>query len=145
MIEQMLRNYRSEKRELEELEEQIGDMRDRAMPGGLQISDVQVQTSGKADPMGDAVVSYADNQKKLEDRAKAIAGRLDLTEECVNHLKDPDERRVLRLYYITGGRKSMDEVSRKIPCALSTAWDKHRSAINHAEKALEHFTKSGRF
>lgn len=138
MIEDMLRSIRNERKELKELQERLDRLRDKAMPGGLRINDVQVQTSVNPDSMADAVVNYVDVENNLRDTIFKLTFRIQIAELCIKKLQDSMERRVLRLYYLTGDEPvSMDEVAAQIPCAPSTAWLKRADGIKHADEILQ--------
>lgn len=138
MIEDMLRSVRSERKELKEIQERLDKLWDRAMPGGQQISGDRVQTSGKADPMADAIIDYVDVENNLRDTIFKLTHRIQIAELCVKEIRDSTERRVLRLYYLTGDKPmSMDDVAAEIPCAPSTAWLKRADGIKHADEILQ--------
>ncbi len=137
MIEIMLQNIRKLRKEVRDLQEQIAVLEDKAMPGGLKTKDVQVQTSGKADPMADAIVLYVDEQAKLQQKIRTLSLEINIAEYCIAEIEDPEERRVMWLYYVAGDKPlSMNDVARKIPCAPSTAWSKRSEGLKHAELIL---------
>ena len=134
MIEIMLQNIRKLRKEVRDLQEQIAVLEDKAMPGGLKTKDVQVQTSGKADPMADAIVLYVDEQAKLQQKIRTLSLEINIAEACIEAIEDPEERRVMWLYYVSGDKPmSMNEVAERIPCALSTAWSKRSKGLKHVE------------
>lgn len=139
---ELFENIRSERRELQELNDRIEVIMSRAGVKTILPQPVIVHTNKTGSVLEDAVVEAAELTEELERRRKMILQNINTADQVIAQIRCSEYRRVLTAYYLTGERRvRMEDVARKIPCGEATAWRYFRKGMKVAE---EIYSKSDR-
>lgn len=139
---ELFENIRSERRELQELNDRIEVIMSRAGVKTILPQPVIVHTNKTESVLEDAVVEAAELTEELERRRKMILQNINTADQVIAQIRCSEYRRVLTAYYLTGERRvRMEDVARKIPCGEATAWRYFRKGMKVAE---EIYSKSDR-
>lgn len=113
--QRFLHSIYHEQKELDRLIDLAGTKRMSALPGTLLPKEVQVQTSRRLDPMGDALAECADLTALIEPKVYALRQHRSDAMDMIYKLEDPRHRTILLLRYIkiteNGERPSWDEIA----------------------------------
>lgn len=132
---ELFENIRSERRELQELNDRIEVIMNRAGIKTILPQPVIVHTNKTGSVLEEAVIEAAELSDELNKRREALMKDINTADRIISQIRCSEYRRVLTAYYLTGDRrKRMDEIARQIPCSESTAWRCFRKGMKAAEE-----------
>ena len=134
-----LKNIRNETLELKELQERHAWLWGEILPKGMQLKDIQVQTSIENDKLGDNRAEAIDLEKMIEAKMHRLVERHMQAEVYINKLKDSRQRLVLELYYLSIDRKTWMDVAQKMGYSVSVIYDIHGDALVELDKIMEEY------
>lgn len=135
---ELFENIRSERRELQELNDRIEVIMSRAGVKTILPQPVIVHTNKTGSVLEDAVVEAAELTEELERRRKMLMQDIHTADQIISQIRCSEYRRVLTAYYLTGDRRvRMEDVAQKIPCAERSAWRYFRKGMKVAEEIYQ--------
>lgn len=134
-----LKNIRNETLELRELQERHAWLWGEILPKGMQLKDIQVQTSIENDKLGDNRAEAIDLEKMIEEKMHRLVERHMQAEVYINKLKDSRQRLVLELYYLSIDRKTWMDVAKKMGYSVSVIYDIHGDALVELDRIMEEY------
>lgn len=135
---ELFENIRSERRELQELNDRIEVIMSRAGIKAILPQPVVIHTNKTGSVLEDAVIEAAELTDELEKRRRALLKDIQTAEQIISQIRCSEYRRVLTAYYLTGERRvRMEDVARKIPCAERSAWRYFRKGMRVAEEIYQ--------
>ena len=137
-----LKNIRNETLELRELQERHAWLWGEILPKGMQLKDIQVQTSIENDKLGDNRAEAVDLEKIIEEKMQQLVKRHMQAEMYINHLEDSRQRLVLKLYYLSIDRRTWTDVAKKMGYSESVIYDIHGDALVELDKVMNDLSKS---
>lgn len=132
-----LKNIRNETLELKELQERHAWLWGEILPKGMQLKDIQVQTSIENDKLGENRAEAIDLEKMIEKKMHHLVERHMQAEIYINKLEDSRQRLVLELYYLSIDRKTWTDVAKKMGYSESVIYDIHGDALVELNKIME--------
>lgn len=131
---ELFENIRSERRELQELNDRIEVIMSKAGIKAILPQPVVIHTNKTGSALEDAVIEAAELTDELEKRRRALLKDIQTAEQIISQIRCSEYRRVLTAYYLTGERRvRMEDVARKLPCGEATAWRYFRKGMKVAE------------
>lgn len=131
---ELFENIRSERRELQELNDRIEVIMSRAGIKAILPQPVVIHTNKTGSVLEDAVIEAAELTDELEKRRRALLKDIQTAEQIISQIRCSEYRRVLTAYYLTGERRvRMEDVAKKLPCGEATAWRYFRKGMKVAE------------
>lgn len=129
-----LERYKYAKREAEDLEERISNLRSKyGSAAAIRYSDMP-KAHNNSD-LSDFVAQLEEYESKLFIKYEKILGiEVDIY-MTLDRLQDDDERFVLRAYYIDG--LQWDQIALKVPCAERTVYDIRMRGLKSLAKILQ--------
>ena len=129
-----LERYKYAKREAEDLEERISNLRSKyGSAAAIRYSDMP-KAHNNSD-LSDFVAQLEEYESKLFIKYEKILGiEVDIY-MTLDRLQDDDERFVLRAYYIDG--MQWDQIALKVPCAERTVYDIRLRGLKSLAKILQ--------
>lgn len=135
---ELFENIRSERRELQELNDRIEVIMSRAGVKTILPQPVIAHTNKTGSVLEDAVVEAAELTEELERRRKMLMQDIHTADQIISQIRCSEYRRVLTAYYLTGDRRvRMEDVAQKIPCAERSAWRYFRKGMKVAEEIYQ--------
>ena len=129
-----LERYKNVKREAEDLEERIGSLRSKyGSAAAIRYSDMP-KAHNNSD-LSDFVAQLEEFEHKLFVKYEKLLGIEVDTYMTLDKLQDPDERYVLRAYYIDG--LQWDQIALKVPCAERTVYGIRLRGLKSLAKILQ--------
>lgn len=127
-----------EVRELRRLLEIADAKKLSTLPGSMAPKDVQVQTSKRKDPLGDAISDYVDMAGLIEPKVKALKKHKSDALDMIYKIEDPRYREILLLRYFKvkedGDRPSWDEIADEIGYSYRHTTKTHHAAMEAFER-----------
>ena len=102
MTKQELQQYKKIEREVRTLREQMEEMRLNMVAPSIPQLTGMPGAKGVSDKVFKAVSRYLEASEKYANKVDELTNELYYIEACIDHLKDPNERTLLRLRYISG-------------------------------------------
>ena len=129
-----LERYKYAKREAEDLEERISNLRSKyGSAAAIRYSDMP-KAHNNSD-LSDFVAQLEEYESKLFIKYEKILGIEVEIYMTLDRLQDDDERFVLRAYYIDG--LQWDQIALKVPCAERTVYDIRLRGLKSLAKILQ--------
>lgn len=129
-----LERYKYAKREAEDLEERISNLRSKyGSAAAIRYSDMP-KAHNNSD-LSDFMAQLEEYESKLFIKYEKLLGiEVDIY-MTLDRLQDDDERFVLRAYYIDG--LQWDQIALKVPCAERTVYDIRLRGLKSLAKILQ--------
>lgn len=129
-----LERYKYAKREAEDLEERISNLRSKyGSAAAIRYSDMP-KAHNNSD-LSDFMAQLEEYESKLFIKYEKLLGiEVDIY-MTLDRLQDDDERFVLRAYYIDG--MQWDQIALKVPCAERTVYDIRLRGLKSVAKILQ--------
>ena len=129
-----LERYKYAKREAEDLEERISNLRSKyGSAAAIRYSDMP-KAHNNSD-LSDFMAKLEEYESKLFIKYEKLLGiEVDIY-MTLDRLQDDDERFVLRAYYIDG--LQWDQIALKVPCAERTVYDIRMRGLKSLAKILQ--------
>lgn len=129
-----LERYKYAKREAEDLEERISNLRSKyGSAAAIRYSDMP-KAHNNSD-LSDFMAQLEEYESKLFIKYEKLLGiEVDIY-MTLDRLQDDDERFVLRAYYIDG--MQWDQIALKVPCAERTVYDIRLRSLKSLAKILQ--------
>ena len=124
----------AEEKNIRRLEHKAADMRQSAMPGGIDYSAPRVDHSATGDAMPRQVGGYVDLETEIDARRKSLSCRKAIAATYIAMMRDYDAADVLRRRYL--GRRSYYEISQDLKMSERKVYYLHGAGLKELETIL---------
>lgn len=125
MVEKILEDYLGTLREVENLHDEIERLKRIYYPRTARLTGLP-GAHNNAD-QSDGVVMYLEKNERYNAKAAELATLFDMAEDAITQLEDPEERLVLRMFYMQG--YTIKAIAKKQRWSVSTCNRRKRSAL----------------
>lgn len=132
-----LKSIRNETLELKELQERHVWLWGEILPKGLRLKEMQIQSSGEPDKLGDNRAEAVDLEKLIEKKMEMLVRKHMRAENYINQIDDSRQRLVLELYYLSIDRRTWTDVAKTMGYSESVIYDIHGDALVAMDKIME--------
>lgn len=105
----------------------------------VHYKDIQVQTSGAKDMIGEKVPEIADLINDLKEYKRELADKKRLALTVIRKLQ-PRRQSILMLYYIQG--KTLEKTAEEMGKSYTWLWDEMKEAVTDFSKIFEEIQKN---
>lgn len=137
-----LKSIRNETLEIKELQERHAWLWGEILPKGMRIKEMQVQTSGEPDKLGDNRAEAVDLEKVIEKKMHTLVRKHMQAENYINQLDDSRQRLVLELYYLSIDRRTWTDVAKTMGYSESVIYDIHGDALVEMDRIMDNDRRS---
>ena len=127
--------FLEEVKDLDQIEIEEGMLTDTA----VHYKDIQVQTSGAKDMIGEKVPEIADLINDLKEYKRELADKKRLALTVIRKLQ-PRRQSILMLYYIQG--KTLEKTAEEMGKSYTWLWDEMQEAVTDFSKIFEEIQKN---
>ena len=128
-----LRKIRAERLEIEQLSEQIEELKYSLLPSGIQYDKIKVQTS--PDDMMLRIVAEIDTyERQIRQHLEKMISRQNTAIKYIGMLERSEYRQVLILYYMTSPRPTWTQVANTMSLSDQRIYQLHNDAMTELEK-----------
>lgn len=135
--------FLEEVKELDKLIKQIKDQIEieegMLTDTAVHYKDIQVQTSGAKDMIGEKVPEIADLINDLKEYKRELADKKRLALTVIRKLQ-PRRQSILMLYYIQG--KTLEKTAEEMGKSYTWLWDEMQEAVTDFSKIFEEIQKN---
>ena len=136
---QFLRGYRNAKRNLQNIENQIAEIKDILGISGLSFDDVKVQTSTAPDSLVNQIAMLSDLYSQAMYARDVVIQQLDTITKIIGKVDNALYRRVLSERYIAG--KTWDKIAEAAGYTCRQIFRLHGYALQKIDLILKDVTK----
>ena len=128
-----LRKIRAERLEIEQLSEQIEELKYSLLPSGIQYDKIKVQTS--PDDMMLRIAAEIDTyERQIRQHLEKMISRQNTAIKYIGMLERSEYRQVLILYYMTSPRPTWTQVANTMSLSDQRIYQLHNDAMTELEK-----------
>lgn len=127
-----LQKIRSERLEVEQLSDQVEELKYSLLPTGIQYDKVKVQTSPD-DMMLRIVVEIDTYERQIRQHLEKMIKRQNIAYKYIMMLERSEYRQVLTLYYLSAPRLTWVQVADKMSFSEQRIYQLHNEAITELE------------
>ena len=128
-----LRKIRAERLEIEQLSEQIEELKYFLLPSGIQYDKIKVQTS--PDDMMLRIAAEIDTyERQIRQHLEKMISRQNTAIKYIGMLERSEYRQVLILYYMTSPRPTWTQVANTMSLSDQRIYQLHNDAMTELEK-----------
>lgn len=128
-----LQKIRSERLEVEQLQDTIEELRCSLLPSGIRYDAVKVQTSPD-DPMAKVFGKVDKLERKIREGLEEMVEKMNVAYDNINRLEKSEYRQVLTLYYLNKDRPTWSAVADRMEYSEQRIYQLHNDAISELEK-----------
>lgn len=121
----LLKDIRSINKMIEELNLQIKELYSKMTSTTITPKEVNVQSSGNPDPLGDAMAVYVEYEKQLQDYQLELCKKKMIAIKVIKEMSI-DCQTIIILKYFKG--KTIDKISEEIGYSWRWTWEKTHEA-----------------
>ena len=127
-----LRKIRAERLEIEQLSEQIEELKYSLLPSGIQYDKIKVQTC--PDDMMLRIASQIDTyERQIRLHLEKMIARQNMAIKYVGMLEKSEHRQVLILYYLSSARPTWTQVAEMMQFSEQRIYQLHNDALAELE------------
>lgn len=127
-----LRKIRAERLEIEQLSEQIEELKYSLLPSGIQYDKIKVQTS--PDDMMIRIAAEIDTyERQIRQHLEKMIARQNMAIKFVGALEKSEYRQVLILYYLSATRLTWPQVASMMQFSEQRIYQLHNEAMAELE------------
>lgn len=135
-IKEYLYAIKHERREIDELRDQIDRLRSDLLPKGIVYDGDRVQSSPR-DSMSEAVARLVDFEDQLGRRLTRLLERQLYAESLVAQLTDSTERQIIDLFFLSSSTLRMEAVADVVGYSMQQCWRIYSRALANLEAIHE--------
>ena len=128
-----LRKIRAERLEIEQLSDQIEELKYSLLPSGIQYDKIKVQTSPD-DTMLRIAAEIDTYERQIRHHMEKLIQRQNTAIQYLGMLEKSEHRQVLILYYMTSPRLTWQQVASRMQFSEQRIYQLHNDAVNELEK-----------
>lgn len=132
-----LKSIRNETLELKELQDRHAWLWGEILPKGMRLKEMQIQSCGEPDKLGDNRAEAVDLEKKIEKKMEMLVKKHMRAENYIDKIDDSRQRLVLELYYLSIDRRTWTDVAKTMGYSESVIYDIHGDALVEMDKIME--------
>ena len=134
MIKAFFRQCRKELKELQIMSERREWLRASLLPAAIRYKQIDVQTSGTGDQIGEVMPEVAELDKAIRHQIATLAQHQTRAQCIINALDDTRHRQILTLYYLDARLLTFEQVADAMAYELGSIYNLHGDALAEAEK-----------
>lgn len=108
---------------------ELNNIRDCLLPKGIRYDTDPVQTS-PTDPLLTMVERMEPIEKKIQDSIANIYSKYEAAYDLVEGVKDPEQRQVLHLYFLSGNKYSLEQIGRIMCMSRRTVYRRYKDGLD---------------
>lgn len=129
---EFLQKIRSERLEIEQLADQIDELKYSLLPSGIQYDAIKVQTSPD-DKMLRIAEKIDEYERQIRKHLEELVSRQNTAFVYIGMLDKSEHRQVLTLYYLSASRLTWGQVAEKMVYSDQRIYQLHNDAISELE------------